>query len=123
MTPPRSATALRLALVGLSLGYFMVLFDTTALTVALPDLSHDLGGGVQTLAWVTDAYTLTFAGCLLLGGVLADRHGAGRTFTAGLAGFGVLSLACAIAPSAWVLIALRALLGLAGRCCCRRRCR
>lgn len=114
MTPPHSTTALRLALLGLSLGYFMVLFDTTALTVALPDLSRDLGGGVQALAWVTDAYTLTFAGCLLMGGVLADRHGAGRTFTAGLAGFGVLSLACAVAPSAWVLIALRALLGLAG---------
>ena len=114
MSRLRSTTALRLALVGLSLGYFMVLFDTTALTVALPDIARDLGSGVQGLAWVTDAYTLTFAGCLLAAGVVADRHGADRTFLAGLAGFGVLSLACAGAPSTATLVAARAALGVAG---------
>ena len=114
MPAPCSSTALRRALTGLSLGYFMVLFDTTALTVALPDVARDLGGGVQALAWVTDAYTLTFAGCLLAGGIAADRHGADRTFLVGLAGFGVLSLACAAVPSTGTLVAARAALGIAG---------
>jgi DHA2 family methylenomycin A resistance protein-like MFS transporter len=109
-----SRSAPRLALTGLSLGYFMVLFDTTALTVALPDLARDLGGGVDALAWVTDGYTLTFAGCLLAGGVVADRRGAERTFRAGLVAFGLLSLACAAAPSPAALVAARALLGIAG---------
>lgn len=92
----------------------MVLFDTTALTVALPDLARDLGAGVEGLAWVTDAYTLTFAGFLLAGGVIADRCGPGPTFLAGLAGFAAASIACAAAPSAGALIAARALLGIAG---------
>jgi DHA2 family methylenomycin A resistance protein-like MFS transporter len=104
----------RTPLLGLSLGYFMVLLDTTALTVALPSLARDLGAGVEGLAWITDAYTLTFAGGLLAGGVIADRRGADRTFMAGLAGFVVLSLACAAAPSAAWLVAARALLGVAG---------
>lgn len=115
MPIPRSnSTVLRLALSGLSLGYFMVLFDTTALTVALPDIARELGSGVQGLAWITDGYTLTFAGCLLAGGVAADRHGADRTFLCGLAGFGVLSLVCAAMPSTGALVAARALLGVAG---------
>ncbi len=104
----------RLALIGVSLGYFMVLFDTTALTVALPDLARGFDTGVQGLAWVTDGYTLTFAGCLLAGGVVADRHGADRTFLAGLGAFGALSLLCAAAPSVPLLVAARALLGVAG---------
>jgi DHA2 family methylenomycin A resistance protein-like MFS transporter len=112
--PQRSERSQRLVLAGLSLGYFMVLFDTTALTVALPDLARSLGSSIPGLAWVTDAYTLTFAGCLLAGGAIADRRGAGPTFLAGLAGFGVLSLACAAAPSTAGLIAGRALLGVAG---------
>lgn len=110
----RQPPDLRLVLVALSFGYFMVLFDTTALTVALPDIARSLGAGVQGLAWVTDAYTLTFAACLLTGGVIADRHGADRTFLAGLAGFGALSLVCAAAPSTGALIGARALLGVAG---------
>lgn len=104
----------RLALLGLSLGYFMVLFDTTALTVALPDLGRDLGGGVDSLAWVVDGYTLTFASCLLGAGVLADRYGADRAFLAGVASFGGLSLACAAAPSIASLVVGRGLLGVAG---------
>jgi DHA2 family methylenomycin A resistance protein-like MFS transporter len=109
-----AASRFPLALTGLSLGYFMVLFDTTALTVALPGIARDLGSGVQGLAWVTDGYTLTFAGCLLAAGVLADRHGAERTFLAGLAGFGVLSPLCAAAPSTVTLVAARGALGVAG---------
>ena len=104
----------RRTLVGLSLGYFMVLFDTTALTVALPELGHDLGAGLAELAWVTDAYTLAFAGSLLAAGVASDRLGAPAVFTAGLAAFAALSLACAAAPSCAVLIGTRAMLGLAG---------
>ncbi len=104
----------RSVLLGLSLGYFMVLFDTTALTVALPDLGRDLGGGVEGLAWAVDSYTLTFAGCLLAAGVAADRHGADRIFRLGLLAFGALSLACATAGSIALSVAGRALLGVAG---------
>ncbi len=107
-------TGQRLALIWLSLGYFMVLFDTTALTVALPDVARDLHSGVEGLAWITDAYTLTFAACLLGAGVIADRQGAGRIFLSGLGGFGALSLLCAAAPSTGVLVAVRALLGVSG---------
>jgi len=109
-----STSSPRFALIGLSLGYFMVLFDTTALTVALPDVTRDLHSGVVGLAWITDAYTLTFAAFLLAAGVIADRQGSGRTFLSGLMGFGALSLLCAAAPSTGTLVALRALLGVSG---------
>lgn len=114
MPSRRSDPGPRRALLGVSLGYFMVLFDTTALAVALPDISRDLGGGVEGLAWITDAYTLTFAACLLAGGVVADVRGADRTFAGGLVAFGVISLACAAAPTTWWLVAARACLGVAG---------
>lgn len=109
-----SATSRRPALIGLSLGYFMVLFDTTALTIALPDLAREFDAGVQGLAWVADGYTLTFAGCLLAGGVAADSHGADRVFMAGLGGFGALSLLTVAAPSVPILVVARGLLGVAG---------
>lgn len=109
-----STSSPRIALIGLSLGYFMVLFDTTALTVALPDVARDLHSGVVGLAWITDAYTLTFAAFLLAAGVIADRQGSGGTFLSGLMGFGALSLLCAAAPSTGVLVAVRALLGVSG---------
>ncbi|MFF7333476.1 MFS transporter [Streptomyces sp. NPDC008150] len=104
----------RLLLLGLSLGYFMVLLDTTVVTVALPAIGRDLSGSLSGLQWVSDAYTLTFAALLLTAGALADRYGGRRTFLTGLWLFAGLSGACAAAGSMGMLIALRALLGVAG---------
>ncbi|GAA4946726.1 DHA2 family methylenomycin A resistance protein-like MFS transporter [Nonomuraea thailandensis] len=102
---------------GFSLGYFLVILDTTVLTIALPDLRASLGGSLAGQQWAVNAYTVAFAACLLTGGAVADRYGAARTFKLGVAAFGVLSLLSAAAPDLGVLIGLRALLGVAGALC------
>ncbi|NUR82858.1 MAG: MFS transporter, partial [Nonomuraea sp.] len=102
---------------GFSLAYFLVLLDTTVLTIALPSLRADLGGTLAGQQWVVNAYTVAFAAALLTGGAVADRYGAARVFRLGVAGFGVLSLVSAFAPSIWGLAGLRALLGVAGALC------
>lgn len=101
-------------LLGLSLGYFMVLLDTTVVSVALPAIRADLGGGMDGLKWVVNAYTIVFAGLLLTMGSLADRLGAKRVYSYGLALFLVASALSAAASSLWMLIGLRALLGVGG---------
>ncbi|WP_241844191.1 MFS transporter [Kitasatospora sp. CB01950] len=103
-----------LLLLGLSLGYFMVMLDTTVVTVALPAIGADLSGSLGALQWVSNGYTLTFAALLLTAGALADRHGGRRVFLAGLWLFGACSGVSALAGSMGALIALRALLGVAG---------
>ncbi|MFF0293007.1 MFS transporter [Kitasatospora sp. NPDC004614] len=103
-----------LLLLGISLGYFMVMLDTTVVTVALPAIGADLSGSLGGLQWVSNGYTLTFAALLLTAGALADRHGGRRVFLAGLWLFGACSGVSALAGSMGVLIALRALLGAAG---------
>jgi DHA2 family methylenomycin A resistance protein-like MFS transporter len=100
-----------LALVVICLGYFMVIVDTTVVNVALPAIGRDLHGGVAGLQWVVDAYTLSFAGLLLTGGALAERLGAGRVFTAGLAVFAAASAACGLAPGLGFLVAARLVQG------------
>lgn len=104
-------------LLGISLAYFLVLLDTTVLTVALPDLRASTGGSLAGQQWVVDAYTVTFAAFLLGGGAAADRLGAHRVFRWGVAAFGLLSLVSACAPTMGVLIGLRALLGVAAAAC------
>ncbi|SDJ20470.1 MFS transporter, DHA2 family, methylenomycin A resistance protein [Nonomuraea maritima] len=104
-------------LAGFSLAYFLVLLDTTVLTIALPDLRASLGGSVAGQQWAVNAYTVAFAASLLVGGAVADRHGAARVFRAGVAAFGVLSLLSAAAPDLGALVVLRALLGVAGALC------
>lgn len=101
-------------LLGLSLGYFMVLMDTTALGVALPAIRSDLGGGLSGLQWVVNAYTIVFAGLLMSMGALADRLGAKRVYSAGLAVFLAASALCAASPSLGALIGFRAVLGVGG---------
>ncbi|SFB47006.1 MFS transporter, DHA2 family, methylenomycin A resistance protein [Cohnella sp. OV330] len=101
-------------LLGLSLGYFMVLMDTTALGVALPAIRADLGGGLSGLQWVVNAYTIVFAGLLLSMGALADRLGAKRVYSAGLAVFLAASALCAASPSLGALVGFRAVLGVGG---------
>lgn len=101
-------------LAGLALGYFMVLLDTTIVTVALPAIRQDLGGGLNGLAWVANAYTMVFASLLLGMGALADRLGSKRVFLGGLVMFILASTISAAASSLGMLILLRALLGIGG---------
>lgn len=103
-----------LLLIGLSLGYFLVMLDTTIITVALPAIGADLGGGLTSLQWVSNGYTLTFAALLLTAGAWSDRYGGRRVFLLGLWCFAALSGISALAGSIGVLIGLRALLGVAG---------
>ncbi|MGW3770367.1 MFS transporter [Actinomadura verrucosospora] len=106
-----------LALLGISLGYFMVLLDTTVLSVAEPDLADSLNGTVAGLQWAVTGYTVVFGALLPSAGALADRYGAHRVFRAGVAAFGAGSLLCAAAPDLWTLVALRAVLGAAAAAC------
>ena len=101
-----------LPLLAMGLGYFMVILDATIVNVALPSIGRELGGGVSTLQWVVDAYTIVFAGLLLAAGSLGDRLGARRVFDAGLILFTLASAACAAAPSAPVLVGARVAQGI-----------
>ncbi|WP_433478612.1 MFS transporter [Spirillospora sp. CA-142024] len=107
----------RPALLGVSLGYFMVLLDTTVLSVAEPDLARSLHGTLAGLQWAVTGYTVVFGALLLSAGAAADRYGAHRVFRAGIAAFGVASLLSAAAPDLWTLVALRAVLGAAAAAC------
>lgn len=100
------------ALVTVCLGYFMVILDTTVVTIALPDLRRELGAEVAGLAWVVDGYVLALAAFLLPAGGLGDRVGARRTFLAGLATFAAASAGCAAAATLPVLVAARVAQGL-----------
>jgi MFS transporter, DHA2 family, methylenomycin A resistance protein len=105
------------ALLGIALGYFMVLLDMTVLSVAEPDLSRSLGCSVAGLQWAVTGYTVAFGALLLSAGAAADRFGAHRLFLGGVAAFGAGSLLCAAAPGLWTLVVLRALLGAAAAAC------
>ncbi|MEV6833838.1 MFS transporter [Streptomyces sp. NPDC051133] len=94
------------------LSMFLVGLDTTIVNVGLPAVGRGLDVGTRGLEWITDAYTLVLAGLLISSGALADRFGRRRVFQCGLAVFGAASLICALAPSAGVLIAARAVQGI-----------
>ena len=94
------------------LGQFMVILDVAIVTVALPAMRTDLHFSATGLQWVVNAYTLTFAGFLLLGGRAADLFGRRRIFLAGLGLFTLASLACGLAPGPETLVAARAVQGL-----------
>jgi EmrB/QacA subfamily drug resistance transporter len=93
---------------------FMVVLDISIVNVALPDMRRDLHMSQNGLAWVLNAYTLTFAGFLLLGGRAADIWGRRRLFLIGVALFALTSLVGGLAQSGGELIAARALQGLGG---------
>ncbi len=103
-----------LALLVPCLGNLMIVLDTTIVNVALPSIRDDLGFSETSLAWVVNAYLLTFAGFLLLGGRLGDLFGHRRLFLIGLTVFTGASLACGLAGSAQFLVAARAVQGLGG---------
>ena len=96
------------------LGQFMVILDVSIVNVALPSIKDALGFSTNGLQWVLNAYTLTFAGFLLLGGRATDLFGRRRMFYAGTLLFSGASLLCAIAPSAGFLLAARAVQGIGG---------
>src|SRR5207302_10716369 len=109
--PSRLATSLTLA--AMSLGYGVVQLDVTIVNTALNAIGTSLGGGVAELQWVVSAYTVAFAAFILTAGALGDRIGARSIFMAGFALFTAASLACALAPSATILISARCIQGLA----------
>ncbi len=99
--------------VGVSLGYLLVLVDSTVLNVALPDIARSLGGSVAGQQWVVSAYLVTFGALLLSSGAIADRYGALRTYRVGVLAFVLTSVLCALAPTLLILIILRAFQGAA----------
>ena len=103
-----------LALYVLCLGDLMIVLDATIVNVALPSIRADLGFTEESLAWVVNAYLLTFGGFLLLGGRLGDLFGHRRFFLGGIALFTLASLACGLSTSQGFLIAARAVQGLGG---------
>ncbi|HLZ00690.1 MAG TPA: MFS transporter [Bradyrhizobium sp.] len=109
----RSHLATVLTLAAMSLGYGVVQLDVTIVNTALNSIGASLGGGVAELQWVVSAYTIAFAAFILTAGALGDRLGARRIFMAGFALFTLASLACALAPTAVILIAARCVQGLA----------
>ena len=102
------------ALVVLCMGSLMIVLDTTIVNVALPSIREDLGFSQTSLAWVVNAYLLTFGGFLLLGGRLGDLYGPRRLFLAGITLFTLASLACGLATSQGMLVTARAVQGLGG---------
>src|SRR4051794_12094316 len=104
----------RLALVAAIMGSFVAGLDGTAVNVALPSIRGDLGGGLAGQQWVANAYLLTLASLILVGGSLGDVYRERRVFSLGVAGLGVVSLRCAAAPSIEFLGAGRALQGAFG---------
>ncbi len=103
-----------IALVVLCLGSLMIVLDTTIVNVALPSIQKDLGFSETSLAWIVNAYLLTFGGFLLLGGRLGDLYGHRRLFLAGIALFTLASLACGLSTTQGMLVAARAVQGLGG---------
>jgi EmrB/QacA subfamily drug resistance transporter len=103
-----------LALYVLCLGDLMIVLDGTIVNVALPTIRDDLGFSQTSLAWVVNAYLLTFGGFLLLGGRLGDLFGHKRLFLIGISIFTAASLFCGIATSQTFLVAARAVQGIGG---------
>jgi EmrB/QacA subfamily drug resistance transporter len=106
--------AKQLTLLACILGSSIVFVDSTIVNIALPALRRDFNAGLSAQQWVVDAYLLTLGGLLLLGGSLGDLLGRRRVFVAGVGGFGITSLLCALAPNVPLLVVGRALQGVAG---------
>ena len=95
-----------------SVAFFMTALDTLVVITALPAIHASLGGSVSTLEWTVNAYTLTLAAGIITAAALGDRFGRRRMYVAGLLLFTAASAACALAPSAGLLIGARAVQGL-----------
>jgi EmrB/QacA subfamily drug resistance transporter len=110
----RLGTSRTAALVTLCTMQLMIILDGTIVTVALPTIQRDLGFSTSGLAWVVNAYLVSFAGLLLLSGRLGDLVGAARVFQVGLVLFTTSSLLCGLATAPWLLIAGRSVQGAGG---------
>ncbi len=110
LTPGRK----RLVLVAAIMGSFVAGLDATVINVALPAIQEDLGGGLAGQQWVSNAYLLTLGSLILIGGSLGDVYGERRVFAIGVAGFGIASLGCALAPTIEALVGARAIQGVFG---------
>lgn len=100
-------------LILLAVAQFIVVLDSSIVNIALPAIDKDLGFSPENLQWVVTAYTLTFGGFLLLGGRAADLFGRRRLFLAGIIAFTIASFLAGLSQSSGMLIAFRALQGLA----------
>ncbi|WP_049566477.1 MFS transporter [Nonomuraea sp. SBT364] len=96
------------------LGSGLAMLDSTVVNVALPYLGAELRTGMAGLQWTVNAYTLTLAGLILLGGSLGDRFGRRRVFLIGTVWFALASALCGLAPNIEFLVAARALQGVGG---------
>ncbi len=109
-----TAAQKRITLLAAIMGSFVALLDSTVVNVALPAIRDDLGGGLAGQQWVVNAYLLLLGSLILIGGSLGDVYGEKRIFAVGIAGFGVASAVCAVAPTIETLVAGRALQGAFG---------
>jgi len=101
-----------LALLGVCVAVFLAILDTSLTGLLTPSIRRDLGGSIADLAWIPNAYVLTYAVLIASAGVLGDRVGRKPVFIAGVVTCGVGSLVCAVAPSLPWLIAGRVVQGL-----------
>lgn len=106
---PRQRSVLVVAV----LASFVAFLDGSIITVALPAISRELGGGLPLQQWIVDGYLLSLGALILVAGSLSDTFGRVRVLRAGLIWFGVTSLACAVAPWGIALIVARVLQGVA----------
>lgn len=104
----------RLVLAIAVLASFVAFLDGSVITVALPAMADELGGGLSVQQWIVDAYLITLGSLILLAGSLSDLYGRIVVLRVGLIGFGVTSVLIAVAPTAELVIVLRALQGVAG---------
>jgi len=114
MTPPRVGRREWIGLAVIALPCLLYSMDLTVLNLAIPKLSADLQPSAAELLWIVDIYGFLVAGSLITMGALGDRIGRRRLLLIGAAAFGVASVLAAFSTSAWMLIAARAVLGLAG---------
>ncbi len=104
----------RWVLLATVLGSGLAMLDATVVNVALGRIGEDLGAGFEGLQWTINAYTLTLAALILLGGSLGDRLGRRRIFLVGVVWFALASLLCGLAPDIETLVAARGLQGIGG---------
>ncbi|MCL3818049.1 MFS transporter [Aeromicrobium wangtongii] len=106
-----ASTQGRWLLAAMILGSGMAFLDGSIVGLALPAMNTDLDAGAAGVQWIVNAYTLTLAALILVGGSLGDRLGRRKVFATGVAGFAAASILCALAPTIEVLIAARGLQG------------
>ncbi|MFE7333178.1 MFS transporter [Streptomyces sp. NPDC057565] len=109
---PAASGRLLAPLLAVCAGYFMVILDVTVINVAVPVVGRELSASLTGIQWITDGYTLIFAGLLLTGGALGDRLGNRRIFCTGVVVFTAASAGCGLAQSTGTLVAARLAEGL-----------